>query len=71
MGNKEKNSTSKEKAIRVNSIQDPLRKRILKPCEARAGHGAILLIVALSIIGGLTALIIKGMQWVYRWITSP
>ena len=70
-GNKEKNGSSKDKEIRVNSIKDPLTKRILKPCEARAGHGAIMMIVALSIFAGLAALIFKGMQWVYHWITGP
>ncbi len=65
--NQKSNSTKK---IKVNSIKDPLVKRILKPCEARAGHGAIFAIVGMAIIGGAIALLAKGAQLLWRWIVE-
>lgn len=58
------------KTIKVNSIKHPTLKKILKPCEARAGHGAISVLIGLAVIGVLIAFLIRGIAWVYNWITS-
>ena len=66
--NEEKKESYSGKKIKVNSIKDPLIKRILKPCEARAGHGAILIFVYMAILVGLATLVVKGLHMVWRWI---
>jgi len=45
------------KKIRVNSIRNSSVLRILKPCEARGGHGVLALLVALGMLGLLVAVI--------------
>ena len=59
------------KAIRVNSITDPSLKRIRKPCEARAGHGAIGMLIALTVFAIVVAVLVKAAMWLWRWITGP
>ena len=56
---------STKKKIRVNSIKDSQLTRILKPCEARAGHGAILAVLIPSM--GIAAIyfIIKLIKWLF------
>jgi hypothetical protein len=51
------------KKYRLNSIKDPDIKRILKPCEARAGHGTIIILLVYSIIGGALFGIYKFIRW--------
>lgn len=41
------------KKLKLNSISNMDLKRILKPCEARAGHGSVILIAGLAILGAL------------------
>ena len=51
------------KEYRLNSIKEPDIKRILKPCEARAGHGTIIILLAYSIIGGALFGLYKLVRW--------
>ena len=52
------------KKLRLNSIKHPEVKRILKPCEARAGHGSIALIIQIAILAGIIALAVKLVRWI-------
>jgi hypothetical protein len=58
------------KKYRLNSIKDPQIKRILKPCEARAGHGSIIILVGFSIIGGALFGFYKLIKWLIDIISS-
>jgi hypothetical protein len=51
-------ASGSSKKLRVNSILDGDLRRIRKPCEARAGHGLIVLLIALSIVGTFVALVV-------------
>jgi hypothetical protein len=57
--NAEKLERSAEKRLRVNSIENPDTRRIRKPCEARAGHGVIALLIGLGFLSGLAYLAIR------------
>ena len=57
--NVEKPERSAEKQLRVNSIENPDTRRIRKPCEARAGHGVIALLIGLGLLSGLVYLVIR------------
>ena len=59
-----KNASAKK--LCLNSIKNPEVKRILKPCEARAGHGAIALIISVIILGVLIALAVKLFRWFFN-----
>jgi hypothetical protein len=58
------------KKHRLNSIKDPQIKRILKPCEARAGHGTIIILVAFTIIGGAFFWLFKLIRWLVDIFSS-
>jgi hypothetical protein len=57
--NAEKPERSAEKRLRVNSIENQDTRRIRKPCEARAGHGVIALLIGLGLLSGLAYLAIR------------
>ena len=59
------------KPLVLNSIKNPSIRRILKPCEARGGHGFIQAVIMLGALWLVIAGLIKGVQFVYRWITGP
>ena len=54
-----------KKKLKLNSISQPDLKRILKPCEARAGHGFIILIAGLAFLGMVAFAIVKILQRVW------
>ena len=58
------------KRLRLNSIKDPQIKRILRPCEARAGHGAISIFIGLTVIFGAFYALIGFIKWAYKYFTS-
>jgi len=61
---------NKKKQIKINSIQEPNIKRILRPCEARAGHGFISVIIGLGVIGAALAILIPWVVKLYKWWTG-
>ena len=54
------------KKLRLNSIKDPETRRILKPCEARAGHGYIFLIIQIALLAVLVAFAVKIFRWLFN-----
>ena len=51
------------KRIRVNTIRDSRVRRILKPCEARAGHGTIMTIIVYFLLFSLIFWAYKLVSW--------
>ena len=60
----------KKKQLQINSIKEPHYKRILRPCEARAGHGFIAVIIGLGIIGTALGILIPILVKFYKWLTG-
>lgn len=58
------------KRLRVNSIKDPDTRRILKPCEARAGHGAIAVFLGLLGLVFIVFLALRFFRWVIGFFTN-
>ena len=62
------------KKLRVNSILEPDSRRILRPCEARAGHGAIGMLISFAVILIFLAIavpfVIKLAKWLWGFVTS-
>ena len=56
-----------KKQIKINSIKEPNIKRILRPCEARAGHGFIAMIIGLGVIGAAMAILVPLLVKLYKW----
>lgn len=53
------------KKLRVNSILDSDVRRIRKPCEARAGHGLLMFLVAMTVLGGLLWLVVTLLKKIF------
>jgi hypothetical protein len=58
----------RKKEIKINSITDPDSRRILKPCEARAGHGAIAMFLGVAVIAGILFVLIKLGKKLFEYI---
>ena len=54
-----------KKHLKLNSIRDPSLRRIRKPCEARAGHGAVAMLIAVTAIGVVVAGLVKLFSYVF------
>ena len=67
---KQPDSRRHNKKIQVNSILTPNVRHILRPCEARGGHGFISVIISLGIIGGALAVIYPLAIKIYKWLTG-
>lgn len=61
--------SSRPRQLRLNSIQNDRCQRILKPCEARAGHGVIAIFLGLAaiivILAGAITLLRKAFTWLF------
>ena len=60
----------KKKQLQINSIKEPNYKCILKPCEARAGHGFIAVVIGLGVIGTALAILVPILVKFYKWLTG-
>ncbi|HEY5719829.1 MAG TPA: hypothetical protein VIX81_12435 [Gammaproteobacteria bacterium] len=60
--------TSRPRALRLNSIRNDRCQRILKPCEARAGHGVIAIFMGLAVIAVVLAGVITLLRKLFTWL---
>jgi hypothetical protein len=51
------------KPLRVNSILDDEQRTIRKPCEARAGHGLIMFVIAIGAVAAVIYGLVKLVGW--------
>ena len=65
-----RSEASRMRALRVNSIRSDRFHRILQPCEARAGHGVIALIISLAVVTLVLMVVVRLLYRAYLWLTG-